>query len=132
MEKVDKRLAKATNAEVFADPEAMRYLEKPVRAVMACLGFQSTDEHSFASFWHTIMRLSAAIENMPVSCAPRKGLRKALLETVPKLLLCPQSRWECMLATPATAVKRIGDFVIPWGPPLVGLRARVRARLVNG
>ena len=112
MEKVDKRLAKATNAEVFADPEAMRYLEKPVRAVMACLGFTSTDEHSFASFWHTIMRLSAAIENMPVSCAPRKGLRKALLETVPKLLLCPQSRWECMLATPATAVKRIGDFVI--------------------
>jgi hypothetical protein len=64
MEKVDKRLSKATNAEVFADPEAMRYLEKPVRAevraVMACLGFTSTDEHSFASFWHTIMRLARA------------------------------------------------------------------------
>ena len=111
MERVDKRLAKATNAEVFADPEAMRYLEKPVRAAMACIGFKSTDEHSFASFWHTFMRLSAAIENMPAACAPRKGLRKALLETAPKLLLCPQSRWECMLATPATAVKRIGDFV---------------------
>jgi hypothetical protein len=50
MEKVDKRLSKATNAEVLADPEAMRYLEKPARAVMACLGFTSTDEHSFASF----------------------------------------------------------------------------------
>ena len=111
VDKIDKRLATAPSAEVFADSEAMRYLEVPARAVMALIGFTSTDGNSFAAMLKTLMRLAAAIENMPATCEPRKGLRKALLETAAKLMQCPQTRWECMLATPATAVKRIGDFV---------------------
>ena len=69
------------------------------------------DGHSFAAMWKTLMRLAAAIENMPTTCKPRKGLRKALLKAATKLMQCPQTRWECMLALPATAVKRIGNFV---------------------
>ena len=108
---IDKRLASASNAEVFADAEALRCLETPVRAVMALIGFSSTDEHSFGALWRMLTRMAAAIENLPSTCQPKKGLRKTLLDTSTKLLRCPQARWECMLATPATAVTRIGSFV---------------------
>lgn len=111
VDEIDKRLASAPNTDVFADAEALRLLEAPVRAVMALIGFASTDEHSFSAMWRMLMRMAAAIENMPDTCLPRAGLRKRLLDTVPKLLRCPQARWECMLATPPTAVKRIGTFV---------------------
>lgn len=111
VDKIDKRLATAPNAEVFADSEALRYLEVPARAIMALIGFTSTDDKSFAAVWKTLTRLAAAIENLPSTCEPRKGLRKALLDAATKLMQCPQTRWECMLATPATAVKRIGNFV---------------------
>ena len=111
VDKIDKRLATAPIAEVFADSEAMRYLEVPARAIMALIGFTSTDDKSFAAVWKTLTRLAAAIENLPPTCEPRKGLRKALLDAATKLMQCPQTRWECMLATPATAVKRIGNFV---------------------
>jgi len=111
VDEIDKRLASAPNTDVFADAEALRLLEAPVRAVMALIGFASTDEHSFSAMWRMLMRMAAAIENMPDTCLPKAGLRKRLLDTVPKLLRCPQARWECMLATPPTAVKRIGTFV---------------------
>ena len=111
-ERIDKRLATASAAAVFVDAEAMRFLETTVRAAMALIGFSSTDAYSFAALWKTLTRLASAIENLPTTCAPRVGLHKRMLEVAPQLMQDPQDRWECMLATPVTAVQRIGSFVV--------------------
>ena len=111
-ERIDRRLVNASNAAVFADPEALRYLEAPMRTIMSLIGFTTTDAYSFAALWKSLIRIASSIFNMPTTCPQRAALRKRLLDTAPQMFRCPQDRWECMLATPATSVRRIGDFVI--------------------
>ena len=60
-ERIDRRLVNASNAAVFADPEALRYLEAPMRTIMSLIGFTTTDAYSFAALWKSLIRIASSM-----------------------------------------------------------------------
>jgi hypothetical protein len=109
---IDRRLRGKPAQTVFGDAEAMRLLEEPARACAALIGFRGSNDRSFASFWRSAMRMAASIDGMPKSCRHAPGLRRRLEEAAEQCMKCPQDRFEAMLATPVTAVRRVTDFII--------------------
>jgi hypothetical protein len=109
---IDRRLRGQPARTVFGDAEAMRLLEESARTCAALIGFKGSNERSFAAFWRSVTRMAASIEGMPKSCRHAKGLRRRLEEAAEQCMKCPQDRFEAMLATPVTAVRRVTDFII--------------------
>ena len=112
VERVDTRLKGKADEAIFSDSEAMRLLDATARACMDLIGLAARDEYSFAAVWKSITRMASSIENLPKTCDPRDGLRKRLQEAGKHIMRCPQDRFEAMLATPATAVRRITAFAV--------------------
>ena len=117
-DQIAKRM-KATGA-LYGDEEAMRILEAPMRATMKLLGFTGSDDSSFIKIWRTLHRMAASIEGIPSHCAAAAGLKKRLIEVATMIFKCLENRYECMLATPVTAVRKISEFIID-GPPFNAL-----------
>ena len=109
---INRRVAGQHASTLWTDPERLRVMEAPAKACMKLIKFGGTDAYSFPAYYRTVLRLAVTIENMPASCAPRKGLRKRLQEVVPQQMRCVQDRIEAMLATPPTAAARVTSFVI--------------------
>ena len=111
--KIDKRLRGLSAAALYADADAMRILEHPIRMIMKLLGLNVGNEiGSFVKTWRTLIRMASAIEGLPDYCQPKKGLRTRLIEIGEMIFKCPQDRFECMLATPPTAATKVTEFLI--------------------
>jgi hypothetical protein len=110
--RIDARLKGKPATAVYGDSEAMRMLEKPARACVDLIGMATRDSRSFSSLWQTVMRMAVSVEGLPKSCRYTKGLRRRLEEAAGQCMKCVQDRFEAMLATPVTAVRRVTQFVI--------------------
>ena len=91
-----------------------------MRSTMRLLGLTGSDDSSFIKIWRTFHRMAASIEGIPSHCAAAAGLKKRLIEVATMIFKCLENRYECMLATPVTAVRKISEFIID-GPPFNAL-----------
>lgn len=114
--RIDKRLRGRPAATLYADSEAMRVLEAPIRAIMKLLGFNGSTEGSFINTWRKLIRMAEAIEGLPSACTAANGLKKRLIEVGSLIFKCPQDRIESMLATPPNVAKRVTEFLVDGAP----------------
>lgn len=76
-DKIDKRLRGLPATALYADADAMRILEFPLRMIMKLLGFHGNDAGSFIKTWRSMCRMAGAIEGLPDYCQPKRGSKRA-------------------------------------------------------
>ena len=97
---------------LWSDTERLRLLEWPMKVIMRLIKMDGGDTWSWSTFYASLLRMALAIEGIPSKCTPKRGLQNKLQEAVETAMRCAQDRMEEMLATPATAVKRVPTFLI--------------------
>ena len=93
------------------DPDRLRYVEAPLKALFAAIGVTGSGTNSWHAFHRSHLRLAGGVQTLPPSCAPAAGLATRLIEVVNMVYKQYAQSWRLMIATTASAARRPPHFL---------------------